>query len=102
MRAGRVTVDAGLKAISTDAGLPDIVGGAPDSRYLFMGDEHGAVAVRSGPLPALGERVTLQPGHCDPTVNLHDAYHVHRRRRGRRDLAGNGARPWDLGPESMS
>jgi D-serine deaminase-like pyridoxal phosphate-dependent protein len=20
--------------------------------------------------------VTLQPGHCDPTVNLHDRYHV--------------------------
>jgi D-serine deaminase-like pyridoxal phosphate-dependent protein len=24
-------------------------------------------------LPALGETVWLIPGHCDPTVNLHDA-----------------------------
>jgi D-serine deaminase-like pyridoxal phosphate-dependent protein len=27
-------------------------------------------------LPALGECVWLVPGHCDPTVNLHDAYVV--------------------------
>jgi D-serine deaminase-like pyridoxal phosphate-dependent protein len=23
-------------------------------------------------VPALGERIRLVPGHCDPTVNLHD------------------------------
>ena len=75
--AGMVTVDAGLKALSTDAGPPVVVGGAPEgSRYVFMGDEHGAIVSESGPLPALGARVTLQPGHCDPTVNLHDVYHV--------------------------
>ena len=26
-----------------------------------------------GQLPALGDTVWLIPGHCDPTVNLHDA-----------------------------
>lgn len=71
--AGMVTVDAGLKALSTDAGPPVVKGGG---RYVFMGDEHGAVIAQGGPLPGLGQRVTLQPGHCDPTVNLHDAYHV--------------------------
>lgn len=71
--AGLVTVDAGLKALSTDAGPPVVMGGG---RYVFMGDEHGAVFVEGGPPPGLGARVTLQPGHCDPTVNLHDAYHV--------------------------
>jgi len=70
--AGMVTVDAGLKALSTDAGPPVMIGGG---RYAFMGDEHGAI-FPDGPLPGLGERVTLQPGHCDPTVNLHDVYHV--------------------------
>jgi D-serine deaminase-like pyridoxal phosphate-dependent protein len=74
---GRVTVDAGLKALSTDAGPPVVVGGAPPgSRYVFMGDEHGAIIAESGPLPGLGQRVTLLPGHCDPNVNLHDVYHV--------------------------
>ena len=71
--AGLVTVDAGLKALSTDAGPPVVIGGG---RYAFMGDEHGAVIAADGPLPGLGARVTLQPGHCDPTVNLHDCYHV--------------------------
>ena len=71
--AGMVTVDAGLKALSTDAGPPVVIGGG---RYVFMGDEHGAVVSEGGPLPGLGGRVTLQPGHCDPTVNLHDVYHV--------------------------
>jgi D-serine deaminase-like pyridoxal phosphate-dependent protein len=70
---GVVTVDAGLKALSTDAGPPVVMGGG---RYVFMGDEHGAIIAEGGPLPGLGGRVTLQPGHCDPTVNLHDAYHV--------------------------
>lgn len=73
---GRVTVDAGLKAISPDAGVPEVIGGAPGSHYLFMGDEHGAVLSEARPLPVLGERVTLRPAHCDPTVNLHDAYQV--------------------------
>ncbi|HEV7659984.1 MAG TPA: DSD1 family PLP-dependent enzyme [Allosphingosinicella sp.] len=76
--AGLVTVDAGLKAISADAGPPDVAGTlAPDAHYLFMGDEHGAIVSAQGPLPKLGDRVTLLPGHCDPTVNLHDLYHVH-------------------------
>jgi D-serine deaminase-like pyridoxal phosphate-dependent protein len=71
--AGMVTVDAGLKALSTDAGPPVVMGGG---LYAFMGDEHGAIISDGGVLPGLGGRVTLQPGHCDPTVNLHDAYHV--------------------------
>ena len=42
------------------------------------GDEHGIVRPSPGGdatgLPALGETVWLVPGHCDPTVNLHDRY----------------------------
>jgi D-serine deaminase-like pyridoxal phosphate-dependent protein len=75
--AGLVTVDAGLKALSPDAGPPEIVGArAADARYAFMGDEHGAILSAGGPLPGLGDRVALLPGHCDPTVNLYDFYHV--------------------------
>jgi D-serine deaminase-like pyridoxal phosphate-dependent protein len=73
--AGMATIDAGLKALSPDAGLP-VVTSPPGCLYKFMGDEHGAVVSEGGALPALGERVILQPGHCDPTVNLHDACHV--------------------------
>ncbi len=73
--AGLVTIDAGLKAFATDAGAPVVLSGAgPDVRYRFMGDEHGALI--GDDLPGLGERVSLGAPHCDPTVNLYDAYHV--------------------------
>jgi D-serine deaminase-like pyridoxal phosphate-dependent protein len=70
-----VTIDAGLKAFATDAGVPVVLGGAPTaSRYAFTGDEHGALF--GAGLPGLGARVTLMPPHCDPTVNLYDRYQV--------------------------
>ncbi len=73
-----VTVDAGLKAFATEAGAPPILAGAAaDSKYAFMGDEHGAIIPPRGVAPPkLGERVTLGAPHCDPTVNLYEAYHV--------------------------
>ncbi|MDT8760481.1 DSD1 family PLP-dependent enzyme [Sphingomonas psychrotolerans] len=72
---GMVTIDAGLKAFATDAGVPVVLAGAPAaSRYAFTGDEHGALL--GDDLPGLGGRVTLMPPHCDPTVNLYDRYHV--------------------------
>ena len=49
--------------------------------------------------PALGDLVTLVAPHCDPTVNLHDRFHVVRRRQAGRHLADRGARL--LGPEPM-
>ena len=73
-----VTVDAGLKAFATEAGAPPILSGAAEgSAYHFMGDEHGAIVPPRGtPAPRLGDRVTLAAPHCDPTVNLYEAYHV--------------------------
>ena len=75
---GMATVDAGFKAMSTDAEPPTVLAGAPEgSRYFFMGDEHGAILPPSGAAaPALAERVVLGAPHCDPTVNLYDTYHV--------------------------
>ena len=71
---GHVTCDAGLKAHSVD-GPPARVESAEGFRWRAMGDEHGAViapAGFNGDLPAEGSIAWLQPGHCDPTVNLHD------------------------------
>lgn len=75
---GMATIDAGFKALSTDAEPPKVLGGAPEgSRYFFMGDEHGAILPPPGEAPpALAERVILGAPHCDPTVNLYDTYHV--------------------------
>lgn len=75
---GMATIDAGFKALSTDAEPPKVLGGAPDgSRYFFMGDEHGAILPPPGTTtPVLDDRVILGAPHCDPTVNLYDTYHV--------------------------
>ena len=73
-----VTVDAGFKAFATEAGAPVIIGGAASGCvYQFMGDEHGCVVPPRGVAPpALGDIVSFSAPHCDPTVNLYDAYHV--------------------------
>jgi len=75
---GQVTVDAGTKALATNGPPPCHIVGAPDgSTYRFAGDEHGIVAIPTGhAAPALGARLLIGATHCDPTVNLHAAYHV--------------------------
>jgi 3-hydroxy-D-aspartate aldolase len=76
--AGMVTVDAGLKAMATESGPPQVLkGAAPGSTTRFMGDEHLAVIAPEGKAaPGLAEQVILTPPHCDPTVNLYESYHV--------------------------
>jgi D-serine deaminase-like pyridoxal phosphate-dependent protein len=68
-------VDAGHKAHAIDSGMPGVWG--RDLEFGNGGDEHGILTRRGAePLPALGDTVWLVPGHCDPTVNLHDSYVV--------------------------
>ena len=69
----RAVVDAGHKSHAIDSGLPR-VWHRPDLEFVNGGDEHGILRPRGGRsrLPALGDTVWLLPGHCDPTVNLHD------------------------------
>lgn len=73
-----VTTDAGLKHFATDCGAPTIIQGAPrNAVYGFFGDEHGWVDLPDAPdhLP-VGTTLECLTPHCDPTVNLHDVYHV--------------------------
>lgn len=74
----RVIVDAGFKAMATDAGPALVAAGAPrEAAYAFMGDEHGGLVCADGAgRPALGALVALVAPHCDPTVNLHAFFHV--------------------------
>lgn len=70
----RAVVDAGLKSYSMEKGMP-WVHGRSDLEVFGVSDEHGKMRAKSGgALPKLGERVLLIPGHCDPTINLHDWY----------------------------
>jgi D-serine deaminase-like pyridoxal phosphate-dependent protein len=73
-RPGVAVVDAGLKALATDSGLPDIWG-HPDFSYVGASDEHGKLSIPSeSKAPKLGEKLRLVPGHCDPTVDRYDWY----------------------------
>ena len=67
--------DAGHKSHAIDSGLPTVAQPA-HLKYANGGDEHGLLHTThaSAELPALGTTVWLIPGHCDPTVNLHDVY----------------------------
>lgn len=70
----RRVLDAGLKALAVDSGMP-VPWQLPGALYVRPSDEHGNLDVSacSAP-PARGDKVLLLPGHCDPTVNLHDWY----------------------------
>lgn len=70
----RAVVDAGLKALSFDTGVPDVPSLA-GAVYERPSDEHGTLNVSACNVrPKLGDKICLIPGHCDPTVNLHDWY----------------------------
>ncbi|ELU11615.1 hypothetical protein CAPTEDRAFT_227487 [Capitella teleta] len=76
-RDGRAIVDVGLKGVSLDSGPPEIYVN-PNLSYVIGGDEHGKLKANTelGQTTInkmeVGERLWLVPGHCDPTVNLHD------------------------------
>jgi D-serine deaminase-like pyridoxal phosphate-dependent protein len=66
--AAHAVIDAGHKSHALDSGPPRVWARA--LAWSNGGDEHGLL--RGAVLPALDETVWLVPGHCDPTVNLHD------------------------------
>lgn len=68
---GRAVCDAGLKAMSLESGLP-VVSGESGVTYIKATDEHGQLEIAPDKKIAPGHRLRLIPGHCDPTVNLHD------------------------------
>lgn len=73
-RPGLAVVDAGLKAISVDSGLP-LIHDLEQVTYVGVSDEHGQLdTTHADDMVRLGDKLKLIPGHCDPTVNLYDWY----------------------------
>jgi 3-hydroxy-D-aspartate aldolase len=66
-------VDAGLKSVSVDSGLPKV--NTNDINYIKCSDEHGIIHDPKNSLK-INDKLYLIPGHCDPTCNLHDWYVV--------------------------
>ena len=74
---GRAVLDAGLKAMTTESGLPRVMH-RPGVTVRQVNDEHTVLVIDGGAsgeaavLPALGEKVHLMLPHVDPAFNLHD------------------------------
>ena len=77
VHAQHAVCDAGHKSHAIDSGLPKVHAFSSRSQLIYSngGDEHGILKPAEGStrLPNLGSMLWLIPGHCDPTVNLHDA-----------------------------
>jgi D-serine deaminase-like pyridoxal phosphate-dependent protein len=75
-----VTIDAGLKSLTTDSGFAECK--TPGYTYGVLGDEHGSLEWEEGAEGKelkVGDRVEMVPSHIDPTINLHDIYYAHRK-----------------------
>ncbi len=73
-RGDRAVLDAGLKALSAEYGMP----GATDPAIAVrtLADEHATAHVPADHPLDVGDAVLLVPAHVDPTVNLHAALHA--------------------------
>jgi D-serine deaminase-like pyridoxal phosphate-dependent protein len=70
-RGTHAVLDGGLKAFAVDAGPPRIL--HPGWHVKTLSDEHTVIVSDTNAAPlSVGDKVRLIPGHCDPTVNLHD------------------------------
>lgn len=74
----RAMVDAGLKALSVDSGMPSLWD-VPGVEFAGASDEHGKLLIDQSVAASnrdlhVGDKVQLVPGHVDPTANLYDWY----------------------------
>jgi len=73
---GWFVIDAGLKSLGMDHGLP-VAAGSPtnsevEGEVWYCSDEHTTLKPSGdGVLPVVGDRYRLLPAHLDPTVSCH-------------------------------
>jgi D-serine deaminase-like pyridoxal phosphate-dependent protein len=67
----RAICDAGLKAMSLDSGPPSL-DRHPGIEFAGSSDEHSKLRVRADLDVRVGDHLQIIPGHCDPTVAMHD------------------------------
>ncbi len=78
----RAVVDAGLKSLSIDSGMPE-PRELPGVKYRPGGDEHGILTWDESTEQShieleVGDRIEFIPSHIDTTINLHDDYYAYR------------------------
>ena len=76
--ADHAVIDAGMKTLTTEFGLPQVV--YPQGWVLArLSEEHGILSRQGGEPLARGDLVEIVPSHGCTTINLHAAYTVLRK-----------------------
>ena len=76
-RDNRIVIDCGLKSVSMDQGLPEVV--YPRGiKLVSLSEEHCKCELEDDIDIQVGDKVFVRPMHSDTTINLHDNYFVHR------------------------
>jgi D-serine deaminase-like pyridoxal phosphate-dependent protein len=70
----RVIIDAGLKVLAKEFGLPQPVG-VEGLELIGLSEEHGKLTADVSVNLKPGDKIELLPTHCCTTVNLHDRYY---------------------------
>lgn len=84
----RAVVDAGMKALSIDSGMP-LIEGFQELGYTSGGDEHGIINIPKGfEQLSIGDKLVVIPSHCDTTLNQYNTLYGIRN--------GNVEVEWDI------
>jgi D-threonine aldolase len=65
---GTVVCNAGSKSLATDLGAPQWVLGA--AQHRSTSEEHLVLRIEDGPIPRVGDRVPILPGHACTTIAM--------------------------------
>ena len=79
-RKGTAVADAGLKSITSEFGLPEVLAPAGIT-VKKLAEEHAILELADGVELKVGSRVALLPSHGCTTINLHDEFVVIERAR---------------------
>jgi D-serine deaminase-like pyridoxal phosphate-dependent protein len=68
-------IDAGMKAITKEHGLPQVVG-IEGTELFALSEEHGRITLNGTAQDLkIGEKIELLPSHGCTTINLHDRFY---------------------------
>lgn len=71
-QTGAAVADAGIKSVALDHGNPTVQG----AEVLYCSDEHLVFIPQEGRQRRVGDRIRVQPAHCDPTIALHQRFRL--------------------------
>jgi len=74
-RPGVAITDAGMKALTPEFGMPEVVG-LEGVTVAKLSEEHGALALTEAASLRPGDKIELIPSHGCTTINLHDHFYA--------------------------